>query len=108
MSGEQVHAEDDLGDLENKGNRRCLAKIRKITWKSRATHNIQNTVGDHLGVDTELVATLGQGEDDRVTGPEDNDHRGGNVVNLPDIGGLQSSSLSPSYDEVVQDDKVKL
>lgn len=81
--------------------------MRNRKSRQRKTYDIQNTVGNDLGVDAELVATLGQGEDDRVSSPEDDDHGGGDVVNLPDIGGLQGSGLSSRYDQVVQCDQEK-
>lgn len=67
--------------------------------------DVKDTVGDDLGVDRDLVGSLGQSPDDGVSGPEDNGHQGEEPEESPGLASPVLGCGSTASDQDVPNEK---
>ena len=94
--------------MANWHGRKDISEISSTLGTAPTTHDIKNTVGNHLGIDADLGRTLGQSENDGVADPEEDSHAGGHVEDSFNVGCLKRRSLSSVHNNAVEDDQEEL
>ncbi len=71
VSDEEVHSEDDLGELcpTSGSGQQPRKKMQRLLSISFTTHNIENAINDDFRISRDLSLALRQRENDRIRSP---------------------------------------